>query len=331
MEQRVEKRPIAVFLGDLHWRLTKPLYRIETKPFEQVIGGKLAMVAAFARKHRVPVFLAGDLFDRSRGFLDLWTLRRWMNDLFWANHDSTEPASPPVPVYAVRGQHDMFHHTDDPATSFNLLRDTCPHFRVLGGRDFVQLSDPSKSSPRIFASVYGQGWKDELPDCDAPFAILLAHRTFWHRKPIYPGQTSGNVASESVKLASAGYRMVFSGDNHLAFDVTIGGVEFHNLGAFTRNDVTLRNQRPRFCVLYDDLSVEPIYVGDVDVFDLETSDADKGRDDAQDGFSLALAGGFEYGDTFVGGIDRVVSAGVCGDAKLTERQCNLLKDVRSTI
>ena len=87
-----------------------------------------------------------------------------------------------------------------------------------------------------------------MPYNPEDYNILVLHKTLWHKQSVYPGQTEGNIEVESIKLAKLGYKTVFSGDNHKAFDVRVGGVDFHNLGAFTRNSVDLVNQQPRFCV-----------------------------------------------------------------------------------
>ena len=139
------------------------------------------------------------------------------------------------------------------------------------------------------------------------------------------------MSAESVRYHELGYDMVFSGDNHKAFDATVGGVEFHNLGAFTRMSVDLRDQQPRFCVLFDDLSVESVYVGEKDVFDMGRSDADKGREDTKDEFSEALAGGFDGSLTFKGNLEAVAKSGECGEAVLTERQKGMVQDVVNAI
>jgi len=108
-------------------------------------------------------------------------------------------------------------------------------------------------------------------------------------------------------------------------------VRFYNLGAFTRDDVTLADQQSRFCVLYDDMSVESVYVGEKDVFELDRSQADKGRDNKKDEFSEALAGGFEYGSTFKGSLEKVAAEGKCGDLVFSEAQRNFLRDIINAI
>ena len=153
----------------------------------------------------------------------------------------------------------------------------------------------------------------------------------WHTTPVYPGQTEGNVGAMAVRLHELGYKVVFSGDNHKAFDVRVGGVDFHNVGALTRRDVTLANQRPRYIVLYSDLSTESFYIGNDDVFDIDRSDADKSRDNSKDEFSEALAGGFIHDETFKGNLEKAAQTGRVGDAELTEPQRRLLRDIINAI
>lgn len=313
-------RPIAAMVADIHWSTRTPEYRVETCPFTEVTAKKLRFMFDFCNRHRIPVFGAGDLFERSRDFMDWWTLSRFLDEEQLIRHK----------MWVVQGQHDRFHHNaNDPATSLNaIVGDDIGVFLL--PEDGVGISTKDK-----LIRVYGCGWGEPYPVPHNKGAnhvnILVLHKTLWHKAPPYPGLSEGNVSAESVKLHDLGYSMVFSGDNHKAFDVTVGGVEFHNLGAFTRTNVLLADQKPRFCVLYEDLSVDTVYVGGTDVFDIGRSDADKGREDTKDGFSEALAGGFEYGMTFKQNLEHIVSVGKCADLVFNDQQKNLLRDIINAI
>ena len=315
------KRPIAAFVADIHWMTRTPEYRKETCPFNEVIAAKLTAFAVYLREHSIPGFIAGDLSDISRSFNDWWTLRETLRSLF------RPPADERALLRVVPGQHDRFHHNaGDPMTTLNaLVTETNAPLELMDERGY-------DLGPNLCA-VYGAGWGDNIPiptSHDRP-NVLVLHKTLWSKTPIYPGQVEGNVAEEAKKLRALGYDMVFSGDNHKAFDVTIGGIEFHNIGAFTRQDVSLVNQQPRFMVLFGDMSVESVYVGEKDVFDMGRSDADKCREDTKDGFSEALAGGFEYGATFKGSLETMEKSGKCGELVFTENQRSLLRDIINSI
>lgn len=320
-ENTLDKRPIAAFLSDVHWRTKTPEYRVEKDvPFDTVIGQKLKEVLVYAREHQIPVFCSGDLFDKPRDFMQMWTFQHLMRGV------EREHSLPDF--LAVPGQHDMFHHDpNNKATSFNMM---CLYKTIsrMSGIGMVSRCCERNGQEDI-VSVYGCGWGEEYPEPYNPedHNILVLHKTLWHKQSVYPGQTEGNIEVESIKLAKLGYKTVFSGDNHKAFDVRVGGVDFHNLGAFTRNSVDLANQQPRFCVLFSDLSVESRYVGEEDVFDIETSTDDKGHQNAKDEFSMALAGGFNQGDTFKGALQQVVAVRKCGDLELTDTQTALLTDI----
>lgn len=315
----LKRTPVAVIIADPHWSTLTPEYRRERTPFQDVTAAKLAIVGNVARQLGVPVLICGDLCDRSREFMDYWTLRHFLHEEFGKRR---------VIVRLVRGQHDMFHHNDgDDATTFNaILNDAELDFRILDEKPVAlcMVND---------IIVYGCGWGEPIPK---PFHrdannVLVIHKTMWHTTPVYPGQTDGNVGAMAVRLHELGYKVVFSGDNHKAFDVRVGGVDFHNVGALTRRDVTLANQRPRYIVLYSDLTTESFYVGNDDVFDLGRSDADKTRDGDKDEFSAALAGGFSYDETFKGNLELAAKTGRVGDAELTEPQRRLLRDIINAI
>lgn len=318
----LDKMPIAAFLSDVHWRTKTPEYRVEKDvPFDTVIGRKLKEVLVYAREHQIPVFCSGDLFDKPRDFMQMWTFQHLMRGV------EGERGLPDF--WAVPGQHDMFHHDpNNKATSFNMMCLYKTIYKMPEG-SVVELPYGDDETSKENISVYGCGWGQEYPEPYNPedHNILVLHKTLWHKQSVYPGQTEGNIEVESIKLAKLGYKTVFSGDNHKAFDVRVGGVDFHNLGAFTRNSVDLANQQPRFCILFDDLSVESRYVGEEDVFDIETSTDDKKHQNAKDEFSTALAGGFNQGDTFKGALQQVVAVRKCGDLELTDTQTALLTDI----
>lgn len=320
----LDKRPIAAFLSDVHWRTKTPEYRVEKDvPFDTVIGRKLKEVLVYAREHQIPVFCSGDLFDKPRDFMQMWTFQHLMRVV------EGERGLPDF--LAVPGQHDMFHHDpNNNATSFNMVCLYKTIYKMPEG-SVVELpyGDDEMNKHNMSVYVYGCGWGEEYPVPYNPedHNILVLHKTLWHKQSVYPSQTEGNIEVESIKLAKLGYKTVFSGDNHKAFDVRVGGVDFHNLGAFTRNSVDLVNQQPRFCVLFSDLSVESRYVGEEDVFDIETSTDDKKHQNAKDEFSTALAGGFNQGDTFKGALQQVVAVRKCGDLELTDTQTTILTDI----
>lgn len=310
---------IGKFIADLHWRTRKPEYRRENVPFHRVIEKKLKQVVAYGEN--TDIFVAGDVFDRARDFMDMWTFKE-MGGIF----------SDGSGLYSIRGQHDMFHHNkEDAATTYNAVSDSCPDWFFPVFNRVVLYGNMVDHAHTVH--LYGAGWDEEVPepvDADAT-NILVWHKGLWHRRPMYPGQKDGNVADEAGKLAELGYSMVFSGDNHIAFDTTVGGVRFINLGAFTRNSVDLVDQQPRFAVLYSDLTVDFVNVGERDVFDMGRSDADKDRVETKDGFSDALAGGFKMGDSFKPALERAVNEGTVGELTLNDTQKEMIRDIINTI
>ena len=316
----MNKKPVAAFIADIHWGTQTPEYRKETRPFQEVIAAKLAVFIAFLNVHGIPGFVAGDTFNISREFMAWWTLREFLK---------TDEGGIAGEFWVVPGQHDRFHHNpNDKATSLNALVSSDVGVALLPDHGVeIVLSGAN-------VKVHGAAWGDPIPEVKKVKGrtnILVTHKTLWHQKPVYPGQTEGNVVTEAKKFADLGYSMVFSGDNHRQFDVTMSGVEIHNIGCLTRNDVSYKDQQPRFMVLYDDMSVESVFVGEKDVFELERSDADNGREDKKDGFSEALAGGFEYGSTFKGGLEKIAAEGKCGELVFTTKQKDLLRDIINSI
>lgn len=322
--------PISIHVSDIHWRTSVPEYRKEKGDFSRVIEKKLKSMFNFATKFgksmSVPIFSSGDLFDGARDFGQYDSLNLLFHQ--WSDDAKTQSA-PKLSFTAVRGQHDMNHHNPkDKVTAFNAL------IRTGLIREMPERTGGMHDG--IMYAYYGCGWGEEIPvpkkdNCNNTVNILIWHKTLWYKKRVFPGQIEGNIEVESKKLAKLGYSIVFSGDNHIAFDAEVNGVRFYNIGAFTRNSVDLKDQQPRFCVLYSDGSVESMYVGEKDVFELERSTDDKEHTGAKDEFSKALAGGFKQGDTFKGALDKVITAEKCGDLELTTEQLALLRDLRNNI
>lgn len=310
-------------MADLHWSTATPLYRKETGEFTEVIAQKFRVPLEFSAKHETPLFIAGDIFDRSRNFMDMWTFK----ELLW----SVSGLSNGVEVYAVRGQHDLFHHDrQNTATSFNTIRYMFADvFSDVGGRRVaINALNMPDEIPTI--NIYGCGYYDDVPEPDDKdgFNILLWHKGLWKGKSPYPGATGGNVEGLSVKLADLGYKMVFAGDYHKQWDAKIGGVHFYNLGCFTRRK-TNETETPRFCILYDDLSVESVHVGEDDVFLSEESEFEKDRTLLKDAFSDALSKSHEGSLTIFEVLDSIITLGKCNDLELSNTQLDMLKDVRA--
>ncbi len=321
MKKPKGKKRIAIFIADLHWTTLIPQYRKEAGDFTHVIAKKLDVVYEYAAKHdNLPVFVAGDIFHRSRSFLDMWAFKEYMAGVFEKN--------PTVSFECIRGQHDLFHHnSEDTATSFNAVLTMFEgNFLALDSSSTILLSDASDERDMC---IYFCGWGEDVvpPDEKDDLNILLIHKGLWRGESPYPGAEDGNVAGFSVELKELGYDIVFSGDYHKAWDARVGGVDFYNIGCFTRRDVTYADQKPRFCVLYDDGTVESVYVGEDDVFDVERSDSSKERKAVRDEFSTALALTYESKTTIQDILKNVIATKQCNDLVINERQSDMLRDV----
>lgn len=204
-----------VIISDLHLSPLQPVLR--TDPWDNFCDASISQLRKILEEGDVLV-ICGDVFDRPR---DIDALSALM----------TFKQSMDISILAVRGQHDMSFHSRTTVSCFDL---------AVSAGVIEDLGD----SPRLlgYYVLYGAGWGQDVPIAGhkPPTNILIAHKTLWHKKPIYPGQTEGNVKEFAEQVKNFEY--VFTGDNHVRFEYK----NIYNLGAFTRRSFSLHDQPPAF-------------------------------------------------------------------------------------
>ena len=222
---------MALFCADLHLSARRPEWRGE-EDYAAVCRRKLERIMSLATGHGIPVFIAGDVFDRPR---DLDALDLYLN-----------VPKPEKGVYAVKGQHDMVCHNEKEKSAFDIAV-SAGHLSALN----LHRLDST-------VLVRGCGWGQKIPG--PPFGgvadILVIHRTYWMGEPVVPGQVEGN-AETALKTELKDFDLVFSGDNHIPFTLSDGRRLMYNCGAICRRNIEQRKWHPSVYILYDDLTVAP--------------------------------------------------------------------------
>jgi len=232
------RKPIAILSADWHLSHKPPRCREEESNWYETQKVYLRQVADIANE--LPIIVAGDIFDKWNPSLELVNFA----------HDYMPR------IIAVPGQHDLKNHRyEDLVKSgyYNLslgkiLTDVSPEFPVTIGE-----------SIRIWGFPWG---KEPEPNSDPQslyIDIALVHKYMYIKGTGYPDAPED---ARVGKLASQfkGYNIVVSGDNHVPHNVMKNGIRFVNCGSLVRRSIDQIDYKPAVWKLYDDCTVEPVYL-----------------------------------------------------------------------
>lgn len=216
----------AVFCSDIHFRDNPPpCYRSMSKQgwldyqmtvFNEVLG--------VAMDNDVPLFIAGDVFDKPEVSLRL------------IETVSEAISHSDVTVYPCYGQHDVFNHNtpDSFGTALSMLF-------TIGTAQW----------PEGLADVYS--WGDEIQKSLSE--ICIAHKFVWLKKPFPNADEEGNVKD----YGKYGYDILVFGDNHQPFiSLSHGKTQILNCGSLIRQSQS-EDHHPA-CYLWKDGMIETIRV-----------------------------------------------------------------------
>lgn len=201
-------------------------------------------MAAFSQRHRVPVFVGGDVFDKAR--VSPETVNTAIS-VFKSFHR----------VYAIPGQHDLpYHNYEDRHNS---------SYGTLVAAEAVEDMKTGQAYPTAGpAEVFGFGWKQPItaPPAKSSFPVALVHRYVWHRSFRYPGAPEADSVDRTRRLLP-GYKLAVFGDNHQPFVVRTAGrfgaeskrLTVVNCGAYAPRKADEQTLVPGFTVLGDDGNV----------------------------------------------------------------------------
>ena len=235
-------RPIAIACSDIHLSHTPPISRSAEPDWYGLQRRYLDEIKGICDDHGVPLLIAGDLFHTPNPPPALINLA--IQHL-------------PQDVYAVAGQHDLFHHNPESfaETAYGTL--------VLGERIAHVTPDGMRGQFLNDANIYGASWGQELKPAhpDGRLQILLAHKFcyFPGDNPfpgVDPNQTAWDYADELIKLR---YDVAFFGDHHHDFIYWADGVPLVvNCGSVILRPSNERDRMPKVYKLFEDGTVESI-------------------------------------------------------------------------
>lgn len=232
----MSSKPLALFIADLHLSGRRPGSRCDDWAKAQV--RMLTKVNQIAGEYRVPIFVAGDVFDRAKE--DPWIVSiaiRYMKERTW---------------YAIPGQHDLPAHAQtrlEESSFFTLMKAgavyncelgmSFPGFRLAG---FFYGSDPS-SAGSIVGSADG-------------LKVAIGHQMVWKDKP-YPGAPVSGQIKKVIKNYE-GFDVLVFGDNHKGFCEVVKGKTVLVPGTAMRRRRDDIDYKPKAWLLYADKTMKPI-------------------------------------------------------------------------
>lgn len=248
-------KPIAVLCSDLHFSHRPPVARSAEPDWYAAMERQWNQVRVVAEKHRIPVVVAGDIFDvwKSPPELTNFVIRLFRG----------------LEVCAVPGQHDLPNHVyeDMHRSSYGTL--------VEAGA-IVNVDKPDfRAGDNL--RIYPAAWGFDIWKCKdhqrSEVCLLVAHRYVWlNDRTCYPGAPQeSNLAV--LKKQLIGYDAAVFGDNHKGFLAQSGKCSVLNCGGFMPRKSDERDYKPRIGMLMSD--------GDIDLVFLDTSE-DKWIDPEQE-------------------------------------------------
>lgn len=233
-------RPIAVLVSDLHFSHNPPAARSAEPDWYVAMERQWDQVRNASDEDRVPIIVAGDVFDQWRSPPELINFAIEM----FRGYD----------VYTIPGQHDLPNHVymDMHRSAYGTLvaagaiKNLDPW--VVGG---IPLSEDA--GLWVWAFPWGFEVKPGEEEEDTGVVKLaVIHRYVWSsEKNKYPGAPDESSLAV-LKSNLVGYDAAVFGDNHKGFLTRAGKCNVVNCGGFMARKQDEREYHPSYSLLYED-------------------------------------------------------------------------------
>ena len=212
------KKPDAIFCSDIHARQDQPTCR--TDNFMETQINKYKWLSQLQKKHRCPIFCAGDIFNKAKSPSFLVSI------LFQY-----------LPkMHVVAGNHDLPNHNMKEYKTSSL------HLLELVGK--VELIRKRKVFKKFIVDGFSFKSKLKKPNPTNKRKIALIHRYIHSQGKHYKGAQKKDLAVKLMRKMK-GYDLIISGDNHMTFTlVDHGGQTLINPGSFTRQTADQDKHKP---------------------------------------------------------------------------------------
>ena len=229
-----------IVCSDIHLSDTAPIFRSAEKDWFQAMERPLRELQELQITLGVPIFCAGDIFDKWKASPKLINFAYHYLPTMWT----------------IPGQHDLPYH------SYGLINESAYSTLLhLGTTNHLA----TKNIPEM--TIHPYGWSTTLkePELDPGRKnIALIHKYVWTKGHSFPGADDhGHV--ESIIDALPNMDLIVCGDNHSGFEYeSDDGVRVFNCGTFMRRTVKDAEYQPRVGIVFEDATVVP--------YELDTSE-----------------------------------------------------------
>jgi predicted phosphodiesterase len=233
---------IAMLCSDLHFSHRPPVTRSAEPDWYAAMERQWEQVREIAKKERIPVVVAGDIFDvwKSPPELVNFVIRLFRG----------------LEVYAVPGQHDLPNHVYE-----DLHRSS--YGTLVEAEAIVNVDKPdfrAGDNLRIYPAAWGFDiWKckEHQP---SEICLLVAHRYVWmNERTCYPGAPKEQHLAV-LKKQLEGYDAAVFGDNHKGFLAQSGNCSVLNCGGFMPRKSDERSYKPRVGLLMSDGEIDQVFL-----------------------------------------------------------------------
>lgn len=233
--------PTAILSADWHLRADTPVCR--TDDYISAMQNKVNFIIDLAKKHQIPILIAGDLGHKSQwpNWLLEWTINKFRE----------------TNIIAIPGQHDLPNH------KLELLEQS--GIGVLQAANAINLPLYHYCSETLNFETYCYPYGKEIEhrnliNVPSPSNLIcMTHQMVIESEAWFPGQ----VAKKGIELLInfPEYDLILSGDNHKPFVVKHEGRLLVNPGSIMRNTTDQINHEPRVYLWYKDINeVEAVYL-----------------------------------------------------------------------
>lgn len=236
----MRSKRIAVLLSDMHLSQTAPVARSAEPNWFDTIRRQWKPISETARKHDIPIVIAGDIFDR-------WNVSPEVINLAIELFTDLE-------IFAIPGQHDLPNHNYDQMhrSAYGVL--TKSHvIENLPPKQYIEIIfNDSRMGKDNNLILYGYPWGYEprpiKPRPSNSIHLAVVHKYLWIDGVGYPGAPEETRLTKNTVKMLQGYHAAVIGDNHQHFH----DKHIFNCGGFIPRKSDERHYTPCYGVLWSD-------------------------------------------------------------------------------